>query len=1076
MTILVAMYVAVGLLLSGLSLPLIARKVPPNPLYGFRVKQTLEDPVVWYEVNAFAGRGLLIDGFIVVIASAVLAAVPSIGIDRYALSVTAIFFLSLGFTLVASFRHLHRVASSVDRDRRGGSLVLAMAILIGADQAGRAGEGEGAQRSADPVRFEQAIGPILSRHCIRCHGPGNRKGEISLASAADVQKSGVVEPGKPEESTLLDVVSASDAGGKPAMPKEGSPLSAEQVALLKRWIEQGAVWPNGLVLKETARAGADWWSLRPVSRAEPPAPEGLPEAWSGHPIDRFVFAGLKAKGLDPSPPADRRTLLRRLNYDLTGLPPTPEEIEAFVRDVRPDAYERQVDRLLASPRYGEHWGRHWLDVVRFGESRGYERNEIIPNAWPFRDYVIRSFNQDAPFDRIVREHLAGDVIARDQPDREIGTAFLVCGPYDDVGNQDEAQAALIRANTLDDIIRATSEAFLGITMGCARCHDHKFDPVSQRDYYGLYATFAGVRHGNRTIVGSRGSAAHAARIEPLRKREADAELALRRIEDAVLARAEARKAAHESRWTRPAAQFERIEEKFQGESASAIRLVVTATDGDPGNPIGYQIDEFEVWTEEAQPRNVALAAAGAVAAGKSRAVEDSGEAYAVSNVNDGKYQAAWIAQGPELVIRLPRSERVDRVVFSSNRNGIFHRPFPAEYGIEVSNDGIRWRLVASSADRQPVTAGHRRRRLLQAEMTSEEAKSQARAAAELAAARSALAAVPALPSWWAGNFESAPGPFHVFLGGDPKRRGAEARPCSPALLARLEPPYALPGDAPESGRRLALAEWLVDRRNPLTPRVLANRLWHYHFGTGIVDTPSDFGFMGGRPSHPELLDWLAREVIDRGWRLKPLHRLIVTSQTYRQSSAVRQAAARVDGNSRLLWRFPPRRLAAEEVRDTMLVLAGVLDTSMGGPGFKLYRYREDNVATYIPLDTPGPETYRRAVYHHSARASHLDLLSDFDCPDNAFGAPRRASTTSPLQALTMMNHVFALDMARRLAERLRREAGQDPGSQVRRAFELAFCRPPTPAEASEAASLVARHGLMALCRVILNTNELIYLE
>jgi hypothetical protein len=677
---------------------------------------------------------------------------------------------------------------------------------------------------------------------------------------------------------------------------------------------------------------------------------------------------------------------------------------------------------------------------------------------------------------MVREHLAGDVIAKDQPDREIGTTFLVCGPYDDVGNQDAAQAAVIRANTLDDMIRATSEAFLGITMGCARCHDHKFDPVSQRDYYGLYATFAGVKHGSRTIADKQARADHAARLEPLRRKEADVAAARRKIEDSVLARAEGRRAFHESRWNRPEPRFERIEEAFRAVPARAIRLVVTATDGDPYGTTGYQIDEFEVWTHEPDPRNVALATAGAVASGQSRAVEDAGEAYAVSNVNDGQYQAAWIAQGPELVIRFPTIERIDRVVFSSNRNGVFHRAFPAEYRIEVSDDGNHWRVVASSADRRPLGVGHRRRRLLEAEMTADESHRLARASAELASARSALASISPLPSWWAGNFESAPGPFFVFLGGDPQRRGTETRPGSPIELGGGQPSNSLASDSPESARRSALAEWIVNPRNPLTSRVLANRIWQYHFGTGIVDTPSDFGFMGGRPSHPELLDWLAAQLVDGGWRLKRLHRLIVTSQTYQQSSTHRSAAARVDGNSRLLWRFSPRRLAAEEVRDSMLEIAGVLDRSMGGPGFRLYRYREDNVATYIPLDSPGPETYRRGVYHHSARASHLDLLSDFDCPDNAFGAPRRASTTSPLQALALLNHAFSLDMAQALADRLEREAGSDPMAQVRRAFALAFGRFPSEAETMQSSTLIERHGLPAFCRAILNTTELIYIE
>ena len=473
------------------------------------------------------------------------------------------------------------------------------------------------------VKFDQAIAPLLTRHCIRCHRPENRKGDVSLVSAADLETAAVVEPGDPAASLLIEAVSPPEPGGKPTMPKEGTPLSADQVGLLRQWVAEGAVWPKGFVLKESAKAGADWWSLRPLAAVEPPSTQGIPAAWAAHPVDRFVFATLRAKGLEPSLPADRRTLIRRLTYDLTGMPPTPEEMAAFVADDRPGAYEAVVDRLLASPRYGEQWGRHWLDVVRFGESRGYERNEIIPNAWPFRDYIIRSFNNDVPFDRLVGEHLAGDVIGKDQPDREIGTTFLVCGPYDDVGNQDAAQAAVIRANTLDDIIRATSEAFLGITLGCARCHDHKFDPVTQRDYYSLYATFAGVRHGSRTIATAAGRAQHAARLDPLRKKEAETAATRQKIEDAVLARGEARKAVHEAKWTRPAVRFEGNEETFPAVDASAVRLVVTATDGDPHGNAGYQIDEFEVWTDGSQltERRPGLArrpGRGAVAIGRGR--------------------------------------------------------------------------------------------------------------------------------------------------------------------------------------------------------------------------------------------------------------------------------------------------------------------------------------------------------------------------------------------------------------------------------------------------------------------------
>ncbi len=515
-----------------------------------------------------------------------------------------------------------------------------------------------------------------------------------------------------------------------------------------------------------------------------------------NPIDAWIHAELRTKGLEPSPRADRRTLIRRVTYDLTGLPPTPAEVAAFESDQSPIAYEKVVDRLLASPHYGEQWGRHWLDVVRFGESRGYERNEIIPNAWPFRDYVIRSFNEDKPFDRLVREHLAGDVIGKDQPDVEVGVTFLVCGPYDDVGNQDAAQAAVIRANTLDDVIRATGESFLGLTIGCARCHDHKFDPLTQKDYYSLYATFAGVRHGVREVADA---------SDPRRARRARPTAGTRSS-----CRVEGRAS------TPPTRRSRRCRRCRRGGSATS-------------------------------------------------------------------------------------SPRRDRSACSSaaTRNG----------------------------------------------------------------------------------------------------REAHVNAASPGVFAAVEPGYELPADTPESRRRLALADWLVDPRNPLTPRVLANRVWHYHFGTGLVDTPSDFGFMGGRPSHPELLDWLARRLLDDGWRLKPLHRLIVTSRNV--SSSVDISRSR-----RARRRRKPLALA---VPATTPCRRGSARHDAGGcrfarspdgrAGIQALHVFQDNVATYVPLDRPGPETYRRSVYHHSARASYVDVLTDFDCPDNAFGAPRRASTTTPLQAL-----------------------------------------------------------------------------
>ncbi|HEX2476696.1 MAG TPA: DUF1549 and DUF1553 domain-containing protein [Lacipirellulaceae bacterium] len=634
-----------------------------------------------------------------------------------------------------------------------------------------------------------------------------------------------------------------------------------------------------------------WWSLRPLATSELPS-DGISAEWSANPIDRFIYARLAAAGLQPNPPADRRTLIRRVSYTLTGLPPSPKEVDEFLGDDSSDAYERLVDRLLASPRYGEHWGRHWLDVVRFGESTGFEVNHVIDNAWPFRDYVIRSLNEDKPFDQLVIEHLAGDAVGAGDPNVEVGLTFLVCGPLDIVGNADAAQAAQIRADTVDEIIRATSEAFLGLTVGCARCHDHKFDPISQRDYYQLFATFAGVYHDDRMV----------APTDVLRERDA-------------------------------------------------------------------KLAEFESQKKPLVEKKKSLEATGGV--------------------------------GSEL-------RELDRQI--------------------------------ADLDRQ-------------------------------------VAQLPTLPSLHVGRFEQPAEPQHVFDGGDAGRRGEEVKPASISTLEPVAASYTLQNDAPERDRRLALARWIVAGDNPLPSRVLANRLWHYHFGTGIVATPSDFGAMGQPPTHPELLDWLARRLVADGWKLKALHRLIVTSQTFRQSSAHRDSAAHVDADARLLWRFPPRRLAAEEIRDTILLVAGKLDERAGGPGFRLYEYTRDNVATYIPLEKFGPETYRRAVYHQNARASRIDVLTDFDAPDCAFSISRRAATTTPSQALALMNHSFTMDMAEAFAERLSKEArGEDSAAQIKRAFEIAYGRKPEDAELAAATALVNAHGLRAFCRALLNSSELIYIE
>lgn len=944
------------------------------------------------------------------------------------------------------------------------------------------------EESAKSVDFASQVAPLLEQRCIRCHMPGNEKGDVSLATMADLLRQQYVVPGDPASSYLLDLVKSTD-GQRPEMPQQGDPLTPDEVDLVRRWIAGGAQWPQDLVLREKSKADASWWSLQPLATGTIPEPANLPEAWRSHPLDRFIFAQLAEKGLVPNPPADRRTLIRRATYDLTGLPPTPAEVAEFLADEDPLSYEKLIDRLLESPRYGERWGRHWLDVVRFGESKGYERNEIINNAWPFRDYVINSLNADKPFDQFIREHLAGDVLPDHSPEQEIGSAFLVAGAYDEVKNQDPVQAAQIRANTIDEIIRATGEAFLGMTVGCARCHDHKFDPILQRDYYGLYATFAGVRHGARIVATAEQKAAHAAQLKPLREQVETLTTERNELTQAITARANENAAEHAARWTRPHTDRRGTEETFPAVDARFVRLVSEAIDTRLQSASGFSIDEFEVFSaqqeqKENEPQNVALATAGAKATGASRTIEDFPGAYGPQLAIDGKLGRRFIAAGNSLTIELAQPTKINRVLFSSARDepeaGQGKFTFVAEYRIEISLDGQSWQTVADGRDRQPVSEEHRRQRLRELETTIEEKVRLAELDQELARVQREISQVPPLPTAWVGERVSADaqGPFHVFIGGSPQRPGAEVVPASFSAFAATVPQYELPDDAPESQRRQALADWIVDAANPLTPRVLANRLWHYHFGTGIVDTPSDFGYMGSRPTHPELLDWLATQVHQHGWRLKPLHKLIMLSQTYRQSSEYRPAAAEQDGEARLLWRFPPRRLSAEEIRDSLLAISGQLDTRMGGPGFRLYHYMQDNVATYVPLDRHGPETYRRAVYHQNARAMQTDLMSDFDQPDCAFSIAKRDETTTPLQALTMLNHAFTLDMAAALAQRVRKETGDaaSAADQITVAYQLCYARAPQPHELKACQAFVQQYGLPALCRVLLNTSELIYLE
>jgi len=919
-----------------------------------------------------------------------------------------------------------------------GALILA-AMLAAAAVAGAADDGP----------FRDEVAPILRDRCVRCHGGTATKGGLSLATADALLKGGAngaaVEPGKPQESPLLEMVT----GAAPAMPKGGRPLTAAQVASLRRWIERGAPWPVGLALEAPKADPASLWSLRPIAR--PPVPAVGDPAWVRTPIDAFLLRSLEAKGLAPRPEADRRTLIRRLTFDLIGLPPTPGEVDAFAADPATDAYERLVDRLLASPRHGERWGRHWLDVVRFAESHGYETNLLRPDAWPYRDYVIRAFNEDTPFARFVEEQFAGDAIPDADGLTRAATGFLVGGAHDTVGNKAVDGMLRQRVDDLDDMITASATTFLGLTVHCARCHDHKFDPIAQRDYYGLQAVFAGVNHASRDIP---------ARDTEARRREAAATRAELAEIDRSLDDLEPPARPDAPAPGRPPVDPLRNVERFAPAEARSVRFTVRATN-DGTEPC---IDELELWSAGPAPRNLALAVAGGTALASS--TFPGTDLHKLEHLNDGRVGngRSWISaeRGKGWVqVDLREPAVIDRVVWGRDREGKYRDRLPVAYAIEVAAEPGRWRVVASSADRAsspgdapPASAPADRARLI-------------RRRDEL---REQLGGLGATMRAYAGTF-AEPGPTRILHRGDPMQ---PLEPAVPSGVRAVPPALVLPAGTPEAERRRSLARWIADPANPLPARVMVNRLWHYHFGRGIVGTPSDFGLNGDRPSHPELLDWLAAEFLAGGGRPKAIHRLIARSAAYRQADGIDPKALAADGDDRLLWRRSPRRLEAEEVRDAMLAVAGTLDGRMGGPGYDLWEPNTNYVTVFTPRADLGPDAFRRMVYQFKPRSQPDPTFGVFDCPDGGLVAPRRNVSTTALQALSLLNSRLVLDQSTRFAGRLAREAGPEPDDQARLAFRLAFGRVSTAAEQAAAAALIRTHGGPALCRAIFNANEFLY--
>jgi mono/diheme cytochrome c family protein len=1062
--------------------------------------------------------------------------------------------------------------------------------------------------ASSAVDFARDIQPIFTVNCFKCHGPEKQKGGLRLDVKEAALRGGdnyapVIRPGKSAESPLIHFVAG--LVDDMVMPQKGGRLSSEQIGLLRAWIDQGAEWPDD------GKAKALHWSLKPVMR--PAVPEiRNPKSEIRNPIDAFILARLQAEKLTLSPGADRRTLIRRLSFDLIGLPPTPEETSAFLADKSSNAYERLVERSLASPRYGERWARHWLDVVRFAETTGFEVNTPRNNAWPYRDYVIRAFNDDKPYDQFIREQLAGDLFGADA-----ATGFLVGGANDQVKSPDVVLTSQQRADELHDMVATTGSTFLGLTIGCARCHNHKFDPIPQTDYYAVKAVFAGVQHGERP---------HKTPGYEERLKEAGQLRQLATRVEGELVQFEP--LANPLATNQPAPNPRLNEEKFPPTMAKFVRFTIYET-GDNLNPC---LDELEVFTVGASSTNVALAGNGTKATASG--TYPNSEIHRLEHINDGKFgnSHSWISSEPGkgwVQLEFPAPVMVDRIVWGRDReenfkdrlatsyeieigedakalrrvagqaparpavnprlnverfapvvakrlrftisettgaepcidelevfavgqgnqparnvalagagtkatasgtypNSEIHRlehindgqvgnsrswisseagkgwvelEFPeavtinkvawgrdreekfkdrlaTNYKIEVASGTNAWQVIASAADRRKYKPDEKFKPTYRtADLTEAEAARLSELLAERAQREAKIQELTAAPMIYGGTFTKPEVTYRQHRGDPMQPReviepGAlEAVPVKFDLSVTSSPTTS---PTEEQCRRLALANWMADANNPLTARVMVNRVWQHHFGQGLVATPSDFGANGAKPSHPELLDWLASEFVARGWSVKALHRLIVTSAAYRQAGTERPEGLAHDAAAKWLWRFPPRRLEAEPIRDAILAVSGKLDLKAGGPGYSVFEPNDNYVRVYNARQEFGPDGWRRMIYMTKVRMQQDATFGAFDCPDGGQIAPKRTSSTTPLQALNLLNSGFLMQQAGFFAERLQRESRGDVAAQVRRAFELAFNRPPKTKEAAVAKKFVEQEGLTIFCRALLNANEFVY--
>jgi len=969
-----------------------------------------------------------------------------------------------------------------------------------ADQATTADNENPRFPAAQVQFFENEVLPILQRTCFKCHGGRPElEGGFRITSRSGILKGG-------ESGPAVDLKHLDDSELVAAIRYESfemppnAKLPDENIAVLAKWVKLGLPWSSveDYGVPEASHAAdaeeeVDYWAYQPIARPELPAVKN--SQWAKSAIDRFVLAKVEARGLTPTEPADRIALIRRAYYDLTGLPPSVDEVDRFVADDSPNAFEAVIDRLLDSPQYGAKWGRHWLDIVRYAETHGYERDSPKPQAWRYRDYVINSFNADKPYDQFVIEQLAGDELPDVTQETLTATGFYRLGIWDD----EPADRLLAKYDGLDDIVKTTAEAVLGMSMGCVRCHEHKGDPIEHEEYYGFLAWFHDIAYSGgrspdqdlRYWVTDADRKAHkqqlldkqqhednlAAAIQALetefaRKLKADLNIEVgspsdsRKAGAVLLADSREQRQAWEYTFEKPSDDWKETDystTSWQKGSGGFGRR------GTPGAVIGTEWATPGIWMRRWFKLNDV----------PGRLALDLHHDEDVEIFINGVpvYSASGYLVDYQ---RVPLKRRALQVLKTGDNVIAIHcrNTGGGQYvdaGLVVPPERADLQTALKEHGRDVLGAGPMQKLI---ELRK-----------DLDASRKRRLPPPGTPIM--AISESGRRPVHVLLRGNPHSPGDKVDPLVPAALGTHPPQVPdTPTDASSSGKRLALAKWMFADDNPLTARVIANRLWQHHFGRGIVPTPNDFGKFGERPTHPQLLDWLASEVIAGGWKLKRMHKLIMLSAAYQMSSRPTPEGLARDPSNETFWRFNMRRLSSEELRDSVLAVTGELNLKQGGPSI------------YVPIaadvlagqsrpgagwgKSPPEEANRRSVYIHVKRSLLVPILAIHDQADTDSSCPVRYVTTVPTQSLGMLNGEFTNDKAEKLAEQLRKTAGNDPAAQIRQAIRLTTGRKPTTAEVQRDLDLLGslkndeglsdEQALKMYCLLTLNTNEFVYLD